>query len=75
MIDAVITRFGLARMPFGRDLPPSRLHRHRDCGRHDECERHGDAENDADGRQEWVAGRAAGFPDHARAGLLTTWPV
>ncbi len=32
MIDAVITRFGLARMPFGRDLPPSRLHRHRDCG-------------------------------------------
>ena len=32
MINAVITRFGLARMPFGRDLPPSRLHRHRDCG-------------------------------------------
>jgi type II secretory pathway predicted ATPase ExeA len=32
VIDAVITRFGLARMPFGRDLPPSRLHRHRDCG-------------------------------------------
>ena len=32
MIDTVITRFGLARMPFGRDLPPSRLHRHRDCG-------------------------------------------
>src|SRR6266568_1111040 len=32
MIDAVVTRFGLARMPFGRDLPPSRLHRHRDCG-------------------------------------------
>ena len=23
MIDAVVTRFGLARMPFGRDLPPS----------------------------------------------------
>ena len=22
MIDTVITRFGLARMPFGRDLPP-----------------------------------------------------
>ena len=32
MIDTVLTRFGLARMPFGRDLPPSRLHRHRDCG-------------------------------------------
>ena len=32
MIDTVITRFGLARMPFGRDLPPSRLHRHHDCG-------------------------------------------
>ena len=32
MIDAVVTRFGLARMPSGRDLPPSRLHRHRDCG-------------------------------------------
>ena len=32
MIDAVVTKFGLARMPFGRDLPPSRLHRHRDCG-------------------------------------------
>jgi type II secretory pathway predicted ATPase ExeA len=32
MIDAVVTRFGLARMPFGRDLPPSRLHRHADCG-------------------------------------------
>lgn len=32
MIDTVITRFGLARMPFGRDLPPSRLHRHADCG-------------------------------------------
>jgi type II secretory pathway predicted ATPase ExeA len=32
MIDAVVTRFGLARMPFGRDLPPSRRHRHRDCG-------------------------------------------
>jgi type II secretory pathway predicted ATPase ExeA len=32
MIDAVVTRFGLARMPFGRDLPPSRLHRHHDCG-------------------------------------------
>jgi type II secretory pathway predicted ATPase ExeA len=32
MIDAVLTRFGLARMPFGRDLPPSRLHRHHDCG-------------------------------------------
>ena len=32
MIDTVVTRFGLARMPFGRDLPPSRLHRHRDCG-------------------------------------------
>ena len=32
MIDAVIAKFGLARMPFGRDLPPSRLHRHRDCG-------------------------------------------
>ena len=32
MIDTVVTRFGLARMPFGRDLPPSRLHRHADCG-------------------------------------------
>jgi len=32
MIDTVLTRFGLARMPFGRDLPPSRLHRHHDCG-------------------------------------------
>ena len=32
MIDAVVTKSGLARMPFGRDLPPSRLHRHRDCG-------------------------------------------
>jgi type II secretory pathway predicted ATPase ExeA len=32
VIDAVITGFGLARMPFGRDLLPSRLHRHRDCG-------------------------------------------
>ena len=32
MINAVVTKFGLARMPFGRDLPPSRLHRHRDCG-------------------------------------------
>jgi type II secretory pathway predicted ATPase ExeA len=32
MIDAVVTRFGFARMPFGRDLPPSRLHRHHDCG-------------------------------------------
>ena len=32
MIDTVITRFGFARMPFGRDLPPSRLHRHHDCG-------------------------------------------
>ena len=31
MIEAVIDRFGLARMPFGRDLPPSRLHRHADC--------------------------------------------
>jgi len=31
MIDAVITRFGLTRMPFGRDLPPARLHRHADC--------------------------------------------
>jgi type II secretory pathway predicted ATPase ExeA len=33
MIDAVVTRFGFARMPFGRDLPPSRLHRHADCGK------------------------------------------
>ena len=32
MIDAVVTRFGFARMPFGRDLLPSRLHRHHDCG-------------------------------------------
>jgi hypothetical protein len=32
MIDTAVTRSGLARMPFGRDLPPSRLHRHRDCG-------------------------------------------
>ena len=32
MIDTVVTRFGFARMPFGRDLPPSRLHRHADCG-------------------------------------------
>ena len=31
MIDAVNDRFGLTRMPFGRDLPPSRLHRHADC--------------------------------------------
>jgi len=31
MIDAVIDRFGLTRMPFGRDLPPGRLHRHADC--------------------------------------------
>jgi type II secretory pathway predicted ATPase ExeA len=32
MIDAVVTKFGFTRMPFGRDLPPSRLHRHADCG-------------------------------------------
>jgi len=32
MTDTVITRFGLARMPSGRDLPPSRLHRHAGCG-------------------------------------------
>ena len=32
MIDTVVTQFGFARMPFGRDLPPSRLHRHADCG-------------------------------------------
>jgi AAA domain len=31
MIDAVIDRFGLTRMPFGRDLPPGRLHRHANC--------------------------------------------
>jgi type II secretory pathway predicted ATPase ExeA len=31
MIDAVIDRFGLTRMPFGRDLPPARLHKHADC--------------------------------------------
>ncbi len=31
MIDAVTGRFGLTRMPFGRDLPPGRLHRHADC--------------------------------------------
>jgi len=31
MIDIVTGRFGLTRMPFGRDLPPSRLHHHRDC--------------------------------------------
>lgn len=31
MIDAVTEKYGLDRMPFGRDLPPSRLHRHRDC--------------------------------------------
>ncbi len=31
MIDAVTDRFGLTRMPFGRDLPPSRLRRHADC--------------------------------------------
>jgi type II secretory pathway predicted ATPase ExeA len=31
MIDIVTAQFGLTRMPFGRDLPPSRLHRHRDC--------------------------------------------
>ena len=31
MIDAVIDRFGLTRIPFGRDLPPGRLHRHADC--------------------------------------------
>ena len=28
MIDAVIDRFGLTRMPFGRDLAPGMLHRH-----------------------------------------------
>jgi type II secretory pathway predicted ATPase ExeA len=32
MTGAVLTRFGFARMPFGRDLPPSRLHRHAGCG-------------------------------------------
>jgi type II secretory pathway predicted ATPase ExeA len=32
MIDTAVTRFGFARMPFGRDLPPSRLHRHAGCG-------------------------------------------
>jgi hypothetical protein len=32
MIDTVVTTSGLARMPSGRDLPPSRRHRHRDCG-------------------------------------------
>jgi hypothetical protein len=31
MIDTVTARFGLTRMPFGRDLPPARLHRHADC--------------------------------------------
>jgi type II secretory pathway predicted ATPase ExeA len=31
MIGAVTDRFGLTRMPFGRDLPPGRLHRHADC--------------------------------------------
>jgi type II secretory pathway predicted ATPase ExeA len=31
MIDAIRDRFGFTRMPFGRDLPPSRLHRHADC--------------------------------------------
>ena len=31
MIDAVTGRFGFTRMPFGRDLPPARLHRHADC--------------------------------------------
>jgi type II secretory pathway predicted ATPase ExeA len=31
MIDTLTAAFGLTRMPFGRDLPPSRLHRHRDC--------------------------------------------
>jgi len=30
MIDAFVTRFGLTRMPFGRDLPPPRWHA--DCG-------------------------------------------
>jgi type II secretory pathway predicted ATPase ExeA len=31
MIDIVTAQFGLTRMPFGRGLPPSRLHHHRDC--------------------------------------------
>ena len=31
MIDTVTARFGLTRMPFGRDLPAARLHRHADC--------------------------------------------
>ena len=31
MIDTVTARFRLTRMPFGRDLPPGRLHRHHDC--------------------------------------------
>jgi type II secretory pathway predicted ATPase ExeA len=31
VIDAIRDRFGFTRMPFGRDLPPSRLHRHADC--------------------------------------------
>jgi len=31
MIDNLTATFGLTRMPFGRGLPPSRLHRHRDC--------------------------------------------
>jgi type II secretory pathway predicted ATPase ExeA len=31
VISPLLLRFGLTRMPFGRDLPPARLHRHADC--------------------------------------------
>ena len=31
MIDPIRERFGFTKMPFGRDLPPSQLHRHADC--------------------------------------------
>jgi type II secretory pathway predicted ATPase ExeA len=31
MIGPIRERFGFTKMPFGRDLPPSQLHRHADC--------------------------------------------
>ena len=30
-IERLQVHYGLTRMPFGRDLPPGRLHRHADC--------------------------------------------
>jgi len=32
MIDKLQAHYGFTRMPFGRDLAPGMLHRHRDCG-------------------------------------------